>query len=231
MGLNCGLTCLKYTLFLVNLVGWLVGIAVFGISIWILADEDLSDYAEAMEFDNYFIGCYLLLAAGLLIIIVGFLGCCGAVTENVKMLTVYFLCLVIIFLLEVGAAIYILVVGVSAATVDEEVEKNLYKMLYNYNNDDITWVMDSLQENLECCGVMTSHDYEDINLPTPDSCRDPVTGNQFSDNCYNAFLEYISSKSGLISGLAITVACLHIAAMVMSMCLCVGLKREDKNMV
>ena len=60
----------------------------FGISIWILADQDLSDYAEAMEFDNYFIGCYLLLAAGLLIIIVGFLGCCGAVTENVKMLTV-----------------------------------------------------------------------------------------------------------------------------------------------
>lgn len=231
MGLSCGLTCLKYTLFVLNFFGWLVGIAIFGVAIWILTDDDFSAYADAMNFEYYYAGCYIFLAAGLLIIIIGFLGCCGAITENVGMLTAYFFCLVVIFLLEIAAAIYVLVVGISYTSLDKWVEKNLYIMLYNYNDDDIKWVMDDLQSTLKCCGVKSSYDYEAIGLPTPDSCRDPITGNQYPDDCYDKFIDYISSKSGLIAGLAITVACVHIASMVMSMCLCMGLKKADKEMV
>lgn len=39
--------------------------------------------------------------------------------------------------------------------MDEWVEKNLYKMLYQYSNDDIRWVMDDLQADVsyfvQCC--------------------------------------------------------------------------------
>lgn len=47
----------------------------------------------AQDESSYYIGIYLFLAVGLLMFIVGFLGCCGAIKESQCMLVLVSLCL------------------------------------------------------------------------------------------------------------------------------------------
>ncbi|GAB6027144.1 hypothetical protein CHUAL_013903 [Chamberlinius hualienensis] len=228
MAEGCGITCLKYTLFFLNFAAWLIGVTILGMAIWILADQDMREFVEAMEFEYYYTSMYILVAVGFLVIVVGFLGCCGSITENICMIQAFFFIMIIVFIMELTAAIYLLVVGISTAEVDANVSDRMYRMLNDYNNDDVRWAMDTMQETMECCGVMNSYDYDNVNLPVPDSCRDPTTGNNFEDGCMEAFQEFFNTKSGVIAGLALLIACLHVAAIIMAACLCTGLKREMK---
>uniref|UniRef100_A0A8D2BEG1 CD81 molecule n=1 Tax=Sus scrofa TaxID=9823 RepID=A0A8D2BEG1_PIG len=51
-------------------------------------------------------GVYILIGAGALMMVVGFLGCCGAVQESQCMLGLFFGFLLVIFAIEIAAAIW-----------------------------------------------------------------------------------------------------------------------------
>lgn len=229
MAVNCEITCVKYTLFAFNFVGWIAGMAILGVGIWIATDPDLTKYADQMDFHYYYVGAYLIIAAGVITMIVGVLGCCGAINENINMLTIYFILMALILLLELAGTIYFLCVGFQYTSLDEYAKRSMYRMVNNYNNDDVRWVMDLLQTNLKCCGAMSFRDYDNVNLQAPDSCRDPITGNQFHDDCYDAFIDYVEAKSGIFVGLGVTICIIHIVAMVFSIILCLALRRENKS--
>ena len=65
----------------------LLGCAILGVGIWVLFDKNFSKYVDNSEhFNMLYTGAYVFIAVGLIIMIVGFFGCCGAIRENQCML-------------------------------------------------------------------------------------------------------------------------------------------------
>ena len=58
----------------------LAGVGVLALSIWLLFDQAVVLMAKGAQ--DYATGTYILLAAGALMTIIGFLGCCGALRES-----------------------------------------------------------------------------------------------------------------------------------------------------
>ncbi|KAI5618387.1 hypothetical protein C0J50_21975 [Silurus asotus] len=92
----------------------LAGAAILGVGIWVTVDSS-SMLGKLSQIDNAppelaqlaNVG-YLLIAVGAILTIMGFLGCCGAITENKCMLLTFFIIVLLIFIAEVAGAIVIL---------------------------------------------------------------------------------------------------------------------------
>lgn len=54
---------------------------------------------------DFYVGCYLLIAVGALMSLLGFLGCCGALRKSQCMLTSFFILLVVVFCGQLACAI------------------------------------------------------------------------------------------------------------------------------
>ncbi|KAJ8373481.1 hypothetical protein SKAU_G00040610 [Synaphobranchus kaupii] len=92
--------CIKYCLFLFNLLFWISGCIILGVSIYIKVSKD-SNQITKLNIP----GVDLLIAIGVIIMVLGFLGCCGAIKENKCMLLLFFIGLLIIFILLLAAGI------------------------------------------------------------------------------------------------------------------------------
>lgn len=152
--LSCGMSCLKYLLFVVNFIVWVCGIVVFGVGIYsrIKAGDwkDLVDDVSVVDAAN------LLIASGAIVMVIGFVGCCGAVKQLRPLLVIYIVLLVLIFILEIAGGIY---AAVKKDDVLDSLERNFQRLMNNsYKqagsaNDGYTKSIDWFQENVKCCGA------------------------------------------------------------------------------
>merc|ERR1740137_50573 len=97
-----GMKCVKYVLFLFNLIFFLAGLTL--IIAGALVQTKLSSYFD------FFGGsvtalAVLLIVVGSIIFLIGFFGCCGAYKENYCMTMTFAFLLGIIFILEIAAGI------------------------------------------------------------------------------------------------------------------------------
>uniref|UniRef100_A0A8C4Y5A0 Tetraspanin n=1 Tax=Gopherus evgoodei TaxID=1825980 RepID=A0A8C4Y5A0_9SAUR len=102
---------LKLMMFVFNGVIFLSGLAVLGIGIWVKVDggsfvQILGAAApQLMQLIN--VG-YLCIAVGTFLLLMGFLGCCGAMKESKCMLLLFFVIILILFIAEVAGAVVVL---------------------------------------------------------------------------------------------------------------------------
>ena len=67
----------------------LLGCAILGVGIWVRVDPNFEEYVKGSDTFNYlYVGAYILIVVGLVIMVIGFLGCCGAIRESQCMLSV-----------------------------------------------------------------------------------------------------------------------------------------------
>ncbi|NXL97375.1 TSN8 protein, partial [Tyrannus savana] len=93
------LTCLCFLL-------QLCGCIILGVSIWIRVSKDAQQVNACSHTSNtLFAGVDLLIAVGSIIMVLGFLGCCGAVKESRCMLLLFFIGLLLILILQVTGGI------------------------------------------------------------------------------------------------------------------------------
>lgn len=76
------------------------------LAIWMLTDPTFL-VSLAQEENNYHAGLYILLAAGVLMLIVAILGCCGAFRESQCMLVGFFSCLLVVIVAQVAAGAWL----------------------------------------------------------------------------------------------------------------------------
>ena len=57
-----------------------------GVGIWLHVSEEVESYSDVTPDENYFSVTSICIAAGCVMIVVSFFGCCGAVMENKCML-------------------------------------------------------------------------------------------------------------------------------------------------
>lgn len=96
--------------------------------------------------DNYFSIPKLLIAIGVIIFIVAFFGCCGAIKENYCMVITFAVLMITVFILELSA-------GISGYVLRNEAEQmlrgNLKHTMDDYNKVDyITRIWDEVQRDV-----------------------------------------------------------------------------------
>uniref|UniRef100_A0A8D2ZZE1 Tetraspanin 2b n=1 Tax=Scophthalmus maximus TaxID=52904 RepID=A0A8D2ZZE1_SCOMX len=127
-----GMKCVKYLLFVFNFIFWLMGSFVLAVGLWLRFDPETVSLLNGEKApDTFFIGVYILIGAGSLVMLVGFFGCCGAVRESQCLLGSFFACLLIIFGAEVAAGVFGFL---NKDKIIEDVQ-NFYSTTYNENNN------------------------------------------------------------------------------------------------
>uniref|UniRef100_A0A0B7B361 Tetraspanin n=1 Tax=Arion vulgaris TaxID=1028688 RepID=A0A0B7B361_9EUPU len=161
-----GMKCVKYLLFLFNLIFVIAGIGLIAAGAYVKIKLD--------EYYNFFGNTYmgpgiLLIVVGVIIFLLAFFGCCGAVKENYCLTMTFAVTLGIIFILEIAGGIAGFVLR---DKIENEIEDLLAKSMNNYNTDSgmrESW--DNLQKEFECCGAHNISDWAQHNVnKTPDSC-------------------------------------------------------------
>uniref|UniRef100_A0A0A9ZIZ4 Tetraspanin n=3 Tax=Lygus hesperus TaxID=30085 RepID=A0A0A9ZIZ4_LYGHE len=156
MGLGGGCyTLMKYLVFILNVLFWVSGLALIGISIWMFTDPM---YINTQDQLNYNIGVFLLLAIGILLFVVGFLGCLGIVRSS-KVLLVLFSCILLLILVaEISAAAW---AYVNRDALKTHIEQSVqYTVEKEYGVDSArTEAFDVIQTELKCCGAYNWNDW------------------------------------------------------------------------
>ncbi|XP_030632523.1 CD9 molecule b isoform X2 [Chanos chanos] len=222
MGVGGGIKCIKYLMFVFNFLFWLAGTGVLAVGLWLRFDKKTESLFEAEQSPTvFFTGVYLLIAAGALMMLVGFLGCCGALRESPCMLGLFFFFLLLIFAAEVAAGIW----GLSNQDAVVNEIKDFYTETYNTykktSQEALKQTLKLIQFGLNCCGPTgTPLDGVSDICPKKEGLEQVIT-----TSCPAAIDELFRSKLHIIGGVGIGIGIIMIFGMIFSMLLCCAIKR------
>ncbi|XP_061604061.1 tetraspanin 35 [Phyllopteryx taeniolatus] len=234
---------LKFMMFAFNGIIFLAGAAILGVGIWAKADSGsilgfLGTIEGApAELSRVLNVGYLLIAAGALLVVIGFLGCWGAVRESKCALLLFFIIILLVFLAEVAGAVVVLVFRPLAEDVFRKfgtaavgsIKKDYGK------NSDITGLWDTAMSAFECCGIANSSDFVDSPyyvandnqyppLCCPHANNQPCNQTVIDDftaipGCFVKITQLIDDNTLAIVAAALGIAVLELCAMTVSVIL------------
>ncbi|XP_037853981.1 tetraspanin-2 isoform X1 [Chlorocebus sabaeus] len=191
-----GLRCIKYLLLGFNLLFWLAGSAVIAFGLWFRfggAIKELSSEDKSPEY--FYVGLYVLVGAGALMMAVGFFGCCGAMRESQCVLGSFFTCLLVIFAAEVTTGVFAFIgKGVAIRHVQTMYEEAYNDYLKDRGKGNGTLI--TFHSTFQCCGKESSEQVQ----PT---CPKELLGHK---NCIDEIETIISVKLQLIGIVGIGIA-------------------------
>lgn len=224
--------CLKYSMFIFNFLFWLCGILILAVAIWIRVSKDGNEVLSSGNPDaNPFLAVNILIAVGAIIMVLGFLGCCGAVRESRCMLLLFFISLLLILLLQVAA-------GILGATSRSEIKRLLNETLHENikllkqtgdNGKEFRDAMINFQKEFECCGLVDGAADWGANfqsIPELCACEPPsnecVTYNGrpvYKETCISLIKESVERHIFIVIGIAFGLAVIEVLGLVFSMVL------------
>ncbi|XP_072506553.1 CD9 antigen-like [Notamacropus eugenii] len=221
-----GTKYIKYLLFRFNFIFWLAGIAVLTIGLWLRFDSQTKSVFEQEENNsNFYTGVYILIGAGALMMLVGSLGCCGAVQESQCMLGLFFAFLLVTFAIEIAAAIW----GYSHKEEVIREIKEFYRETYNKmktTEGPYKETLKAIYHALDCCGLTGVLDQLIMDTCPNKDLISTVT----IKPCPVAIEEVFNNKFHIIGAVGIGIAVVMIFGMIFSMILCCGIWR-NRDMV
>lgn len=157
-------TCIKYVFIVFNLLFWLAGLGVLAVSVWLYLDS--SAYLGEGG-GTYLVAIFVLMAAGAFMILVGTLGCCGALQESPCLLGTFFIFLLVIFAAEITGGVW---AWMYRDEVDRIIEVQVTKMVKDEYGASRTVekTIDAVQHDLHCCGAMRPSDWAHSRLNSND---------------------------------------------------------------
>uniref|UniRef100_A0A8C3C0T0 Tetraspanin n=1 Tax=Cairina moschata TaxID=8855 RepID=A0A8C3C0T0_CAIMO len=218
------------------------GSVILGISIWIRVSKDAQ---EELGIDSsLFAGVDLLIAVGSIIMVLGFLGCCGAIKESRCMLLLFFIGLLLILILQVTG-------GILGAVYRSQIETSLNTTL----NDNVKLLQDTTEEakrfqetfqkfqtENKCCGLLNgAADWgSNFDIPIGDSqvCGCEPTGEEanlcvyyknkyvYKTVCKEVIIKYLQDHMLIIMGIAFGLAVIEILGLGFSMSLYCQIQRK-----
>ncbi|XP_063683534.1 CD151 antigen-like isoform X2 [Bolinopsis microptera] len=172
MGVGTGL--MKTLMFVFNGIVWVLGLVLFVVGIVVLVEG--KNWNEIVDNKTVPVSV-MLIVVGLIIAVVGFLGCFGAMKQSGNMLLAYSVILGLIIILQCVAGILAFIFSDES---EEMIEDSLSSFIKDYTgSDDVNTdhLFNVIMEEFECCGI---NGYTDWNTETnklkwtqsnvPDSC-------------------------------------------------------------
>ncbi|XP_060032538.1 CD82 antigen isoform X2 [Erinaceus europaeus] len=237
MGSAC-IKVTKYFLFLFNLLFFILGAVILGFGLWILVDK--SSFISVLQASSRTlnVGAYVFISVGSVTLLMGFLGCFGAVNE-VR-------CLLGLLKQEMGD-----IVGEVIRNYKAPPESSLQK----------AW--DYVQHQAKCCGWENFSNWtsnvELMNYTSPTipcSCNKssddsrPVMGGfcevssngtqsgnnpmdwpVYTEGCMEKVQAWLQENLGAILGVCVGIAIVELLGMILSICLCRHVHSEDYSKV
>ncbi|XP_057606035.1 CD82 antigen [Hippopotamus amphibius kiboko] len=151
MGSACIKTT-KYFLFLFNLLFFVLGAVIMGFGVWILADRSSFISVLQTSSTSLKVGAYVFIGVGAFTMLMGFLGCIGAVKEVRCLLGLYFAFLLLILIAQVTAGV---LVYFNMGKLKQEMDSVVTKLIQNYTHgqeDSLQEAWDYVQAQVKCCG-------------------------------------------------------------------------------
>jgi len=238
MGVEGCTKCVKYLLFFFNFIFWLAGGVILGVALWLRQDQTTStilgiEFEGVQAPNTFYISLHILIAVGAVMMVVGFLGCYGAIQESQCLLGTFFACLVLLFACEVAAGIW----GyMNKETVSREII-NFYDSIYNqaikpdFTGQDenkkatLTTTLKVFHEALQCCGKGGTDKL--FSILTQAAGTSEVCPSSFTTvSCHTRINELFSDKIYLIGISALVIAVIMIFEMIFSMVLCCGIRNS-----
>ncbi|XP_065669026.1 tetraspanin-17 isoform X2 [Hydra vulgaris] len=146
----------KYLLFALNLLFWIVGGLTLGVGIYAKTEKNLGNLGSKLPW--FMDPANLFIIMGSVVFVLAFLGCIGSLRENIAILKTFEYTIDILLLLEVIAVIY---VYADRNRVKRNIESMLKNTVINYRDDvDLQSIIDWTQENVKCCGIQGPEDWE-----------------------------------------------------------------------
>ncbi|XP_062563012.1 CD151 antigen-like [Armigeres subalbatus] len=241
----CSINFVKYVLHIFNIIFFMSGLVIMGITVWTVFWKH--QYISLLSTTNYAIGTYSLLAAGLLALIGGIIGCCGVWREQRPMLLLYTFILLFVFLLEA-------IVGGLAYLYETQIELELQHSLNSTFMEQYgvsvrqTEAIDRMQQEFGCCGAVRFEDWrysvwlrsrrKDLIRPTegrrvPDSCCISMTpkcglsdgpSNIPYTGCIYKMADDLKHHLILLGAIGLGICVIQVFGMILSCCLYVKLK-------
>lgn len=226
MAMEGKMNVIKYLMFFFNALFWLSGLCLI-----IVGAIIKSKYGNYLTFadSKYADAAIFLIIVGVVVFIVAFLGCCGAIKEHYCMVTTFSVFMVIIFILEVAAG----ALGLAyKKKVVDIADKALKKGVSKYHSEKgAKQFFDWLQSEFKCCGIDGQVDWGNStsgNSTIPASCcktdkTDAACANTASNlytvGCKQKFQDFVKAKLVLIGAVALAIAFLQILGIIFACCM------------
>lgn len=241
-----GKQCIKFLMFSFNFIFFIGGCGILGLGIWLKVEKE--DYMELTSF-NFVSTSNIAIAVGVIIVLVAFLGCCGAINEVAPMLLAFFVLMLIIFILEVsaGALAYSKRNEINDKLSDEFLEAIKVKYGATDGKDQgITDAIDKFQGHFKCCGFNSLWDwhgsaYTNKTLSIPTSCcKDPKSklcgtaepaakSHYYKKGCFKEVMAFLRDHLLYVGGLGVALALIQILGLVVSMTLYCSIRNSHKG--
>ncbi|KAM4751802.1 leukocyte antigen CD37 isoform 1-T1 [Cyanocitta cristata] len=167
------LGCTKFFLFLLNLLFFFLGILLLTFSFWVLFDRQSFAAVLGSPLASLRLWSYGFSGVGIVTMLLGFLGCLGALKEVKVMLGLYFGILLLLFAAQITVAIIAYTqraaLATKVATYAEELIRG-YPTQGPPGDPHESW--DAVQQQLGCCGWKGPQDWDHHDDATRDGTRD-----------------------------------------------------------
>ncbi|KAM9456873.1 tetraspanin-9 isoform 2-T2 [Clarias gariepinus] len=229
MGVSRGcLCCVKYLMFIFNLIFWLGGCGLFGVGVWLSIRQSEISYLP-LSFPSLS-AANLLLVAGGVTMVTGFLGCLGSLKEQRCLLMTFFVILLLLFLTE---AALILMLGLFHKEIDEKAKEDLINEMMKYdNNTELKKSWDNMQRIFKCCGVNNHTDWNrwTNQRPHPESCcrKDTNPCYRWEEPCYKKAKALVLDNITWVLGFGVCLVIVQILALAFSMLMYCQILRVEK---
>jgi len=171
----------KLALFIVNFAIFAVGVAVVALASMIINKDNT--YGSVL-IDGVFTLPIIILIVGLIIVIIGFLGCCGAMKGSSCMLQTYAFIIVVMLLAEITLGILLLIYPNKA---EDTIKAQMNKIFSNYDlggDAAAAKSIDAIESELHCCGVESYKDWKNYTYGLGGNVSRGCCIEDTSDDCF-----------------------------------------------
>lgn len=228
MGLGCGMSLIKYVLFVFNLLCALCGIALLALGIVYLTD--VKELDKVLDGGSATGPTIVLIVLGALIFIISFFGCCGAIRESHCMTFTYSIFLLILIVAQIVLGVFVLV---KSDELKQAIQKGFDKLWENRTVPANKQFLDTFQTTLQCCGSSGPLSYLSPSLP--DSCcaekflNSCTPLNSFSLGCREAFVDFTHQATMIIGWVVLGVAAVELIGFIFACCLANSIRNQERR--
>lgn len=176
--------------------------------------HSVDDFAEALQTQQVPV---TMLVLGSIIVLISFVGCCGAIRESYCMSMTYAILLFVLMIAQLALVGYIWI------------EKDKY-LMHMGEVVERAWqrrtqkadYMDAIQASMECCGKESYADYSFQGYFPKSCCKDPGNcraENVFRIGCKRAFVDFWDKNSKIIKYAGLIIAAIEFVGFVFACCL------------
>ncbi|KAL5287323.1 hypothetical protein ACFFRR_008306 [Megaselia abdita] len=211
----CGLSLVKYILFLFNLLCAICGILLIIFGALLFSNiHSLDDFKDALETQQIPIA---LIVLGSVVLLISFFGCCGAIRESYCMSMTYSIFLFILMIAQLTLVVYMFIAKEDYLkhmehVVDRAWDRRTQKADY----------MDGLQIGFKCCGNRDYRDYTYQGFVPATCCEDASrcsVETAYKNGCKQTFVRFWDKNSDIIKYAGLIIAAIEFVGFIFSCCL------------